>query len=374
MKKSYKIYIIMMFVIMAVPGILVLILPSRDYSANENRYLEKLPKVQFDEILTGDFQDKVSNAFSDQFIVRDFMMGVSTAAKRIAGFKDSDGVYFAKDDYYITKITDYDLDKNVFIQNLMYVGYFAKKQKSEVYTMLVPSTGTIFKEKLPSYAPFYDSSAMYNAANTLLEESDLIDVREILSQQASATQLYFKTDHHWTLQGAYAAYSEYCFETGLQKHSYGSFNPGKVSSDFYGTLYSKVLDFSAEPDELYAVSTEASDNVKVVCDGEEKKGIYDKEMLDKKDKYAYFFGGNYGRVDIETGSSSKLKLLVIKDSFANSFVPFILDDYSKITMIDPRYYGESIIENASSGDYDHILILYEMSNFAQDNNLYKLTK
>ena len=88
----------------------------------------------------------------------------------------------------------------------------------------------------------------------------------------------------------------------------------------------------------------------------------------------YFFGGNYGRMDIKTGSSTGLKLLVIKDSFANSFVPFLLGDYSSITMIDPRYYNKPVLKAANQGKYDHILILYETSNFAGDSNLYKLTK
>lgn len=73
---------------------------------------------------------------------------------------------------------------------------------------------------------------MYNTVNTLLDTSKIIDIREILEQQESAADIYYKTDHHWTLQGAYAAYREYCNTTGIQKHSYGSFNPEKVSGSF----------------------------------------------------------------------------------------------------------------------------------------------
>lgn len=141
MNKSYKIYVIIMFVLLAVPGLLLLVLPEREYSSNENRYLDKMPKADLQEISTGGFQDKVTSAASDQFIVRDFMMGVSTTFKKTLGFKDISGVYIAKDNRYISKITSSDIVSDTFIQNLMYTSYFAEQQEAEVYTMLVPSRG-----------------------------------------------------------------------------------------------------------------------------------------------------------------------------------------------------------------------------------------
>ena len=56
--------------------------------------------------------------------------------------------------------------------------------------------------------------------------------------------------------------------------------------------------------------------------------------------------------------------------FANSFVPYIAEDYSSITMIDPRYFGGSVSQIAE--DYDDVLILYGMSEFASDSNIFKL--
>lgn len=375
MKKLYKIYIILMFIILAIPGAFIFILPQQDYSANENRYLDKFPKAKTDEVLSGKFQENINSAFNDQFFIRDQMMGLSTYFKKLLGFKDIGGVYIADDNYYITKVMDSDISQDKFVQNLRYTSYFAKNQDACVYTMLVPSSGMILKDKLPPFAPFYNIDSIYNTASTLLGESNFIDIRTALKEQQN--NVFFKTDHHWTLKGAYAAYREYCKSVtpNLHCNSYKSFNPVKMNNNFYGTLYSKALDFDAKPDELYAIQTKETANAKVINDNNKQyTGIYNKESLNKKDKYAYFFGGNYGITDIKTNSSTGLKLLVIKDSFANSFIPFLLEDYSQITMIDPRYYNESILETASKEKYDHILILYEISNFAQDNNLYKLIK
>lgn len=375
MKKIYKIYIVLIFIILAIPGVLAFVLSQREYSENENRYLDQFPKVKKDEVLSGKFQEKVSDAFNDQFFIRNQMMVLSTSLKKMLGFKDTGGVYIADDNYYIAKLTDSDIQQDKFIQNLRYVSYFAQNHNDSVYTMLIPSTGTVLKDKLPAFAPFYNSDSMYSTAVTLLGETSFIDIRETLDRQKE--DVFFKTDHHWTLKGAYAAYCEYFKKVNSDIHCdlYESFNPVNMDSGFYGTLYSKALDPNAKPDDLYAIHTDKTKSAKVTTDNElPHTGIYDEESLVKKDKYSYFFGGNYGKTDIKTGSSKEQKLLVIKDSFANSFVPFLLGDYSHITMIDLRYYNEPISKVAKETEYDHILILYEISNFAQDNNIYKITK
>ncbi|MDE6616745.1 MAG: hypothetical protein K2K35_09265, partial [Lachnospiraceae bacterium] len=118
MKKTYIIYSALIFIILAVPGLLVLVLPQREYSAIENRYLDKLPKINASEIISSEFQEKASNAFNDQFFIRDFMAGLSTSFKKSLGFKDIGGVYLAKDQYYIEKITDTNISKNQLVQNL----------------------------------------------------------------------------------------------------------------------------------------------------------------------------------------------------------------------------------------------------------------
>ena len=93
------------------------------------------------------------------------------------------------------------------------------------------------------------------------------------------------------------------------------------------------------------------------------------DRLENKDKYEVFFGGNYDRVDIvnkEKGADDKPSLLIVKDSYANSFVPFILDDFSSITMVDTRYFRDSVKDVTLREKFDHVLILYSITNFAEE--------
>lgn len=372
MNKSYKIYSVFILALFAVAGGFTLFSGEKEYSSNENRVLEKFPKFSMKSVLSGDYQDDLVSALNDQFAGRDIMMGISTDIKKTLGYKDIGGVYISKDGYYITKITSDEISQERYMQNLRYVQYLASKCSGKSVVLLVPSTGTILSDKLPAHADYYDVDGMYKAARAILSSSDVIDIRKPLDKDSKKEQIYYKTDHHWTMQGAYQGYVEFCRSAGIEAQDFKSFNPQLVSKGFYGTLYSKVIDRLAEADKMYAVNNKFTSSVRVDKDGKESYGIYGTLKLKEKDKYAYFFGGNYGRVDIKTGSIDGHKLLVIKDSFANSFVPFLLENYSEITMIDPRYYNGSVLKLAESGEYDQSLVLYEISNFAGDTNLYKL--
>jgi hypothetical protein len=120
----------------------------------------------------------------------------------------------------------------------------------------------------------------------------------------------------------------------------------------------------------------AVEDYTVTADGEKLDGIYQEEYLTKKDKYAYFFGGNYGEVRIchTAKASDRGNLLVIKDSFANAFVPFLIPEYDNIYMIDLRYYNGDMASYLRENEITDVLVLYNVSNFISDKYLYKLAR
>ena len=179
--------------------------------------------------------------------------------------------------------------------------------------------------------------------------------------------VYFRTDHHWTTQGALTAYQAWCAATG---HTPQDWQLETASTTFRGTLYSKVL----LPDSPYDTVAIASDAAvrSMDCDGEVSDSLYSLAALEEKDHYKIFMGGNYAKVIIDTGANTGKSLLVVKDSFANSFLPFLVRDYDTITVLDLRFYREGVQPLADQAD--DVLVLYELTNFASDKNLYKLNK
>ncbi len=369
MRLYFRIYRIGVFAILLFFGIFLLVSPEKRFSQNENRYLEAFPEITADSVFNGEFQEKFEHAVSDQFPCRDFWMMSSTVLKRLEGYREISGVYLGRDDYCLAKVAQRDIDQNHYMQNLRYIEYLGKKHGGKTSFVLVPSAGDILSDKLPPAASFYSGNDMFHAADIVLGKTKYIDVRPEIAEYAKQTQVYFRTDHHWTLSGAYAAYSAYCEANKFDMHTYGYFSVKKVSESFLGTHHSKVMLPGMEADTVYAATN--IPQADVVCDGEEKTSIYDVEKLTEKNKYDYFFGGNYAEVVLTMKKNPKRKLLVIKDSFANSFVPFLMGDYDEIKMIDLRYYQDSV-QKLLKENYAQILILYELSNFAKDKNIYKV--
>ncbi len=369
MKKVYLLFFIGILALLTGGGVSAVVLGDRDFSANENRYLTQFPAFHWSDFLSGRWQEDMTNAFNDQFVQRDFWTQTTTGVKKILGYDDIGGVYLGKENYYFEKIMNQDISQVNYFQNLRFVNHLAENQKdAEVSLMLVPSPGTILTEYLPEHACLYDSEKMFQEAGDLLENVELIDLREDFRQLSGKRQIYYKTDHHWSLYGAYIGAMKYYQSVGCDAKSYEEYGIKAVSNSFYGTLYSKALDQAAVPDEIDAPMELPP--VKVYCDGTEKEGIYDWSKLEEKDQYAYFFGGNYGEVDIiNESANSQKKLLMIKDSFANSMVPFILEEYSQIKMLDMRYYKGSLQEMTEDYHPEEVFVLYEMSNFAKDKNL-----
>ena len=216
--------------------------------------------------------------------------------------------------------------------------------------------------KLPENAPFYNEDRAFTVLSDTLGGA-LLDSRQTLS---AVDDPYYHTDHHWTTMGAQAVYEQWAAATG---HAVRHYDLTLASDRFRGTLYSKVLLPDSVYDSVYYAPEITVESV--VCDGEDG-ALYDLSALEQKDKYELFLGGNYGQCVITTGTENGKHLLLVKDSFANSFVPFLTGDYETITMIDLRYYRGSMAELAA--EVDDILVLTEVTNLAGSGDYFKLSK
>lgn len=349
------------------------------FSENENRYLQAAPKLTLANVMSGRFESQAEDYLNDQIIGRELWVKGMASISAGLGIGDVNGVYLCKDGRVVKRITETDFDWTLYRKNLKQVDFLkekCEKDGKELYMMPVPTAAYVYKEYMPRDAMCFDEEQAFAEAEAALG-SGLIDLRTTMRaavSDGSAEKLsadggvYFRTDHHWSGYGAYLGYrgfSEACghdMQVGVIP-SYEETEPLVLSDDFYGTLYSKVLLSGLKKDSVETPKAALEAKYEVKLNGESYSSLYFNEYLAKKDKYAVFFGGNYDKVDIETEEGrEKGSLLILKDSFANSFVPYILGDYEKITMIDSRYYRGNIEELAA--EYDRILVLYGIDNFA----------
>lgn len=326
------------------------ILPDADVSELENRSLTKRNDISLN-FLDGEFQNTVENFVSDQFPLRDKLIYLHTGMLYASGQREIDGAYVCDDGRLVQYVTDSDINRATLTSYAKKVNKIA--EKNTVYVMYVPSACVELKEKMPGSAPTYSYNELYEELISSLSNAKPIDLSEALSDEGC----FYRTDHHWNYSGAYKAYCAFCEAKGVSAKPLESFILKTVSTDFRGTLFSKVP-FSKQTDEIIIPDISVSE---VKADGVETP-FYNYGALEKKDKYNVFQGGNHGIVEIENKDGNGNTLLVLKDSFANSFVPFIAEEYSKIVMLDERYTFVSLESFVDTLSPDEILVLREIIN------------
>ena len=365
---------------------------DRDFSENENRYLASVPKFSVRDFVSGDYQDKLETYLNDQIWMRDGWITAKTAVQKTCGDTDIGGAYVGKDGYDFEKILPEDVDDAMVNRNIRavadYFQYCAERVgKEHASFLLVPTSGLVMSDKLPEHAILFDQRTYIDRIAGAMEDYNFISPEAILKEHANE-DVYYRTDHHWTTRGAFLTYQTWCEKTGHEFLGEDAYEVTQVSDSFRGSLYSKILDYDSAYDTIEVMkriptmeelSSSVMDGYTVWADGENLKGIYHEEFLEKKDKYAYFLGGNYGEVRIEHVDGAEQSpagdnLLIIKDSFANAFVPFVIPEYDNIYMIDLRYYSGDMASYIDENEITDVLVLYNVSNFISDKNIYKLSR
>lgn len=183
--------------------------------------------------------------------------------------------------------------------------------------------------------------------------------------------IYYRTDHHWTSRGAYYAYEKWAEVMGFNPFPMEKFDIVLASDQFYGTIHSK-LNYKIKPDNIYLYKLKEDMNYSLTYNLDvQSDSLYDLEKLKAKDKYSVYMGGNNAIVEVKTDNKNARKLLVIKDSFAHSFVPFAVNHYETTYMVDLRYYNGSISDLIEDNGITDILVLYNVIGFVKDNNISK---
>lgn len=340
------------------------------FSENENRMLSKIPKLTLDNLSSGRFSKKFEKYCVDQFPFRESLVALKTKTDLLIGKKEQNGVFIASDGYLIEKFTN--PNNEAVYQNLLAVNEFTKKYPRINYNfMIVPNASDIFSDKLPNNAPVLNQQffieGFYRDLNPNINKVDLFKTLTSYTQNP----VFYKTDHHWTSDAAYQAFLKLADSMTLKvKEDY--YERRLVSDSFLGTLSSKVGYYNKAPDEIYVYLPKTANDEVVVSYVEEKTkspSLYDTSKLETKNQYELFLKGNHPLVKIKTTAKNTKTLLIIKDSYANCFVPFLTPFFSNIILLDPRYYFEDIYELVELENVTDILYLYNANTFFADTFL-----
>ena len=351
--------------------IINVIVPDREKSVQENRMLATKPKFRLSSLISGDYDEKFEAYMDDQFVGRDMWRKLKVTVDRIGGSRLENGVYIGTNGQLLEQIEV--ADENHLAANIKAIKSFSESQsKIPVRMMLVPDAANVLNHSLPSLAKPEDQTQMFSMVRKDLGDSvEWIDVSTELNKHKTE-KIYYKTDHHWTTLGAFYAFQAAAPSLGIEGDLSGKYVSYAVSDSFNGMLASKsgVNLGEKEQIDIYVPTEEDTDLiVDYVDEGKRSTSLYDSSKLKEKDQYTVFLGGNSSLLDIRTVSTSTKRLLLVKDSFANSFIPFLTPYYREIVVVDPRYYCDDIYELVRGSGITDVLFLYNVNSYVTDNSL-----
>ncbi len=342
-------------------GILSVAFSDKDFSEDENRSLAELPELTAESFLNGEYQAQLDTYLCDQTAFREVFMRVYGSSQKLMAKCEYNNIYLCDDNWIIDK---YNTPENTETIAQKF-SKLAESVKADCTLMLVPTAVSIYDEVLPwglSFDVTQKDTADYIFSNSKMKN---VELWESFENAKNDTQLFYKNDHHWTTDGAYIAYTEYCKAMGFEALPKSSFDIECVSDSFYGTTYSKALTAFQPADEMYAYKQDMN-GITVTYQGGEGE-LYWEEYLDKKDKYSYFLGSNQPLVVIDNANVTNGRTLVVaKDSYANCLVPFLINHFEKVVVLDTRYYRNGVSYATEFYNATDVLLCFNLNTLDTD--------
>ena len=349
-----KILFIFISIITISLSIIFIFNKKEKYSEIENRYLSDFSINNIEEYIRDYFPFKIE------------LISLKNKLEVLSGKTLINDIYIANDDYLIPRfITN---EKKDAIINT--INNFNKKI-SNVDVMIVPDSILVNEEKLDYHLDIQEDKEidyLYSKMNT----NNINIINTLKKENKKNNNLYYKSDHHWTTYGAYIAYQEYFKIKGKESYKMNDFTIKKVSDNFEGTSSSLALGLSKK-DDIYIFERPTQLEVNYVYENKITNSLYNFDYLNKKNKYEMFLDNNHALIEIENKLiQDDSNILIIKNSYANAFIPFLVNHYNKTYVIDLRYYPKNVSDYINEHDIKNTLILYNLNNMYSDMSIVKL--
>lgn len=311
-----------------------------------------------------DFREKIDRNLSAQMPFRDFLVSAVTDSISAAGGKQVGDVYLANDRLLERPES---LDEDALSETASQLNLFYATYQIPMMVAAVPSVGEFYAADLlegisyPSQLPEIDT--FYGKINSAVRK---IDIYHVLFT-GTDDYIYNRTDPRWTGYGAYCVYRNMIRKMGFAPISYDQYSVTHAKS-YRGSLYDACLYQKVTPDilEIYQCSSgaEVTSLTAYNSDGTtEERQMYTWE--DSSDPYAFYLGEDCEKLSLKTNVENQKKLLLLKDSYADCMVPFLMQHYSEICILDVTKLKHSVPELTDVSEYSQILVLCDADTYGR---------
>ena len=357
-------------ILLAVP-VYWLFFPEKTFSEAERRYLAEAPKLSAQKLTDWSFDDAVEGYLADHVPLRDALVGVNAYATLLTGRQVSAEAFMDRDGYLVAKPVGF--DPNELDKRLSRIRTLGETTGLEPQMLIVPSSGYVRSGRLPGTL-----AALYRDADVLSGIETYGGMRLIPIEdrfRSEGQNWFYRTDHHWTADGAFAAYEMYMRAEGHEPLPRDAFYHHTVKG-YYGSTRSRSALWLTPSDTLTIDEPIGCDVTVTFSDREGTfSDLFFYEHLKEYDWYPLFLDGNHPITVIENraAASDAPVLLMVKDSFGNTLAPLLVPSYRTIVMVDPRYYRQSVSDLARQYGAAELLFCFSTERIATDLNL-KLLK
>ena len=336
----------------------------RVFSDAERRYLAEPPKLSEQDLSDWSFDDKIETYIADHLPLRDALVSVNAYATLYTGRQVSTDVFCDTEGYLVEAPVDFDAKE--LDARLNRIAKLGKTAGLVPRLLIVPSTGYVRNEKLPK-----SLAALYRDADAIeqIEKTEGVSCIPIADRfQKDGAEWFYRTDHHWNADGAFAAYEAYMRAAGHEPLSKDAFSRREIAG-YSGSTQSRSALWLHPKDTL---TIDAPNDCKVTVTFSDDDTVYHslffEAHLSEYDWYPVFLDGNHPITVIENERAEKDApvLLLVKDSFGNSLAPLLVPSYRTIVMVDPRYSKQSISALAEEYGAEELLFCYSIERIATD--------
>lgn len=367
---------------------------DKTISEVENRALTQKPVFSIDNFLSGNYFREFEGFFADHFFNRETLAQASKELSSLKGIKRSEDVHLVdfegqnaggseNPESESEGVAEVTTKGNLLILNdtVMEI-YKFNADKSKAYADMISQVSEklgsdikVYSLLAPVQIEFLNNTKYKNLSDSqndaikfvnskFSDEIIPVDAYEPIREHIDE-YLYYRTDHHWTALGAYYGYTGFAKAAGLDAIPLEKYEEDEAPN-FLGHIatVNPTEKVNKNPDDvIYYKPPVKTDMTVYYYDKEtgEKKSyigkVIDKSYAKRDQKYGVFLGGDFALGVIETNAGTNKKIMVIKDSYGNAFIPFLTPHYSEIYVVDPRHYKENIIDLAKENNIDEVLFL-----------------
>ena len=370
MKRSQRLGIYLgkiLLIFMCAIFLINIVWPDKKQSDQENRSLQTFPSLSLTDMSSGTFNQNLDAWFSDQFVGRQMFIHMKYWTQKLTGNKKIESVFLGKNGLIedINEPNTKQLERNKKAINKFY-----QDRNLQTTFLLAPTAANIWQDQLPRGAYTLDQNQQiddfYNSISSGIEK---VDIRPILEEHKNE-YLYYHTDHHWTTLGAYYAFSQLNEVMEYGDVNLDSYTIYPVTTTFKGTLSKQTGSTNIKDQiDIYVPKSKVEYIMTDQSTGEKSPTLYVSDALNTSDAYTVFMGGNHGLLKIETTADSDKHLLLIKDSYANALIPFLIPYYRTITVVDPRYYFDDVQMRIDMDMINEVMYVYNANTFMIDTSL-----